>query len=399
MEPIELPVLQEPHPKRKRILLQITGALLLIAIIVFLYWLIWARFNEYTDDAYVSGNLVYVTPQVSGIVTQIYADNTQRVHKNQILFELDKTDFIIALEKSKAELAETVRDVAQLFIQARQKQALILAAKAEFTKNGEDFERRVALIESGGVSAEDLSHSEAALISSYFILISREQDFFSSCAQIDNTTVESHPKVREAIEKLKHAWIELKRCTLKAPTDGLIAQRSAQVGQRVNPAEPLLAVIPLDQMWVEANFKEDQIGKMQIGQVAKVTTDTYGSSVPFHGEIVGIGGGTGSVFSVLPPQNATGNWIKIVQRVPVRIKLKEEEIKTNPLRLGLSLEVNVDIHTIGASSIPAIASESSLYETNIFKGEEDGSQKLIESILFANLPMYQPGATEEKEAP
>ena len=392
MEPLEE---KKTHPKRARILLQITGLFLLIALTCFLYWWIWARFNEYTDDAYVSGNLIYITPQVSGIVTQIYADDTQRVRKNQLLFELDKTDFVIALEKSKANLAETIRDVAQLFIQAKQKQALILAAKAEFTKNGEDFERRASLINSGGVSAEDLSHAEAALITSYFLLISKEQDFFSSCAQIEGTTVENHPKVLKAMEELKNAWVQLKRCTLRAPTDGLLAQRSAQVGQRVNPAEPLLAIIPLDQMWVEANFKEDQIGKMQIGQMANITTDTYGTSVPFQGKIVGIGGGTGSVFSVLPPQNATGNWIKIVQRVPVRIQLKEEEIKINPLRLGLSLEVTVDIHSIKASAIPSIAPEASLYETNIFANEENGVRELIESILLANLP----GVKEDKEAP
>lgn len=377
-----------PHPKRTKILLLMTLIFGIIAISFLFYWWKWGRFDEYTDDAYVTGNLVYVTPQVSGIVTSIYADNTWFVEKEQVLIQLDPTDFVIALDQSKADLAQTVRQVAKLFAQTRQSKAQIRVAKSTFIKTAEDYERREALIASGSVSQEDLTHSIAAMTSAYFRLIAAEQNYLSLLAQVENTTIETHPLVKQAIQKLKTTWIDLKRTTIKAPTNGIIAQRKAQVGERVNPSEPLLAVVPVNEIWIEANYKEDQIGHMQIGQRATIRTDIYGRSIVYDGEIVGIGGGTGSVFSLLPPQNATGNWIKIVQRVPVRISLPIEKILDHPLRLGLSAEVHVDIHPLENPAPAQTALTTALYTTAIFADEENGVEDIINTILQENLPSF-----------
>jgi membrane fusion protein, multidrug efflux system len=384
MEPLE----KKPHLSRKKTLILVTIGLLVVGGFLFLYWLLWARFEEYTDDAYVSGNLLYVTPQVSAAITKVYVDDTQFVEKDHLLLELDPTDFLLLLEENKQNLAQTVRDVSQLFMQTKQKKAFCLAAKAEFLKAVEDFERRNALVVSGSVSQEDFTHAERALQNTYFTFISAEQEYFSFLAQTENTTIAEHPRVLFAKEKCKNALIALKRCKIYAPSSGIVAMRTGQVGQKAKVPEPLLAIIPLDQMWIDANFREDQIGHMQIGQKAKVTTDTYGRSCVFRGVVAGIGGGTGSVFSILPPQNATGNWIKIVQRVPVRIQIIPQECIEHPLRLGLSAEIRVDVHSIDGSSIPSPAAPSALYETDIFDGEEEGAEEMIEKIILENLPSF-----------
>ena len=386
MEPTTETPPPKPHPKRKVFLWGMTGLFLLIALALFLFWFIWGRFYEYTNDAYVSGNLVYVTPQVSGIVTSIYIDDTQLVDQGHLLIELDKTDFYIALEKSKAHLANEIRSVAKLFLEEKQALALIEVAKAELTTCSQDFERRTSLVDTGGVSNEDFDHARNKLTAAIFTLAAAEATHDSFLVQIDKTSIINHPRVQKAEEELKYAWIELKRTTLKAPASGLIAERTVQVGQRVKAGEPLFAIIPLDQMWVDANFKEVQIGKMQIGQPVSLYSDVYGHSVEYHGHIQGIGGGTGSVFSVLPPQNATGNWIKIVQRVPIRISIDPQEIIHSPLRLGLSMEATVDIHSTEASSIPHILPIHPIYQTEIFSKEEEGVQAIIEKIFKENLP-------------
>lgn len=374
-----------PHPKRKVILISMTLGLIIIALALFFYWWIWGRFDEYTDDAYVSGNLVYVTPQISGIVTNIYADDTWYVEEGQVLIELDKTDYIIALDKSKANLAQTIRQIAGLFAEANQKKAQIQVAKAIFIKDAEDFERRSTLVTAGSISKEDFSHASAALMNSYFSLIAAEQDYFSLKTQIEHTTVKTHPLVEKAIQEVKKNWIDLNRCTIKAPTKGLMAQRRAQIGERIEPAESILAIVPLEEIWVEANFKEDQIGSMQIGQKAKIKTDIYGKKVIYEGEVIGMGAGTGSVFSLLPPQNATGNWIKIVQRVPIRISLDPEQILNHPLRLGLSTEVHVNIHSLKNPVNSKEPLSSPLYTTKIFANEEKGSEALIDTIFTENI--------------
>ncbi len=375
-------------PKKAKILLLLTGSLLIIGTALFIYWYLWGRFTEFTDDAYVSGNLVYVTPQVTGIVTDIYIDDTDYVVEGTPLVDLDRTDFLIALEKSKAELADKVRSVAQLFTTAQELEAKIEIKKAAFIQSAQDFERRLKLVDRGSVSKEDFDHAEKTLSASYYALVAAEEAFFTLFAQIENTTVSTHPWVELAKQKVKDAWIHLKRCTLYAPVTGLVAKKTVQVGERIDAASPVLAVVPLDQIWVDANFKEVQIGKMQIGQKADITADIYGNGVKYQGTIIGIAGGTGSVFSLLPPQNATGNWIKIVQRLPIRIALNPLEIAEHPLRLGLSAEVRVDIHNIGGSVIPSLRENKTLYHTDVFASEEAGVEEIIAQIIRENTPSF-----------
>lgn len=366
---------------------------ILITILVFLflgaawltYWLVWGRFHEYTDDAYVDGNNVILTPQIPGIVVSFSALDADFVPEGRVLVELDRTDATISLDKSIADLGNTVREVMRLFEQVKQYQAMIAMKKAEFVKSAQDYEHRKHLIDEGGVSLEDFEHSEAALQASYADLIATEHLYIATLSQVENTTVENHPLVEQMKNRLRDAFVFYQRCTIKAPVSGIVAQRTVQVGERVNPGQPLMALVPLDQMWVTANYKEVQLSKMRVGQPAKIHSDIYGREVLYEGKIAGIGGGTGSVFSVLPPQNATGNWIKIVQRVPVRIILDQEQVKNFPLRLGLSMEVTVDIHDTEKPFFPSIRPAKPLFTTDVFATQEAGAEELIAEIIAANL--------------
>lgn len=389
---------QPRNAKAKKVLMHSLAIIALIGAAYFCYYWFYSRFYEYTNDAYVGGNMVFVTPQVPGVVTTITADNTDYVTKGRVLVELDKTDATLTLSKASADLGNAVRDVVALFEKVEQLRADIARNKAIFIRCAQDFEHRQGLIDEGAVSTEDLEHAAASLQTSYADLVSTEHQYISAIAQIENTTVETHPKVLFAKEKLKEAYVNLNRCTILAPVAGLIAQRNVQVGKQVKVSEPMLAIIPLEQVWVDANFKEVQLSKMRIGQPVEVFADLWGSDVLFHGTVIGIGGGTGSVFSVLPPQNATGNWIKIVQRIPVRIALPPEEIKNNPLRLGMSMEVTVDIRNTELSEIPPAKPAEPIYETDVLGHQERGVQELIDQIINANLsPTFLENRPNEKE--
>ena len=271
-----------------------------------------------------------------------------------------------------------------LFQTAEENKADIEVRKAEFSRAVQDFDNRQGLVEFGGVSKEDFEHAEAALLSSYASLVLAEYKYLASLAQVENTTVDTHPLVQKAKEMVRETWVNLQRCDIEAPVHGIVGQRRAQVGEWVNKGDPLLAVIPFDQMWVDANFKEVQLTNIRLGQPVKMTSDIYGGDVVFHGTVIGINGGTGSVFSVLPPQNATGNWIKIVQRLAVRICLDPEEIKRHPLRLGLSMEVTVDIHDVEGNFVPEEKPCQAIYETDVFENQERGSEEIIQEIIRQN---------------
>jgi len=382
----------EPLPNkrnRNKVLLLVTLVICLIGAAYFIYWFTYGRFHEYTDDAYVNGNMVMITAQVPGIVTTIYVQDTDYVMKDTPLVQLDTTDHQINLEKAKQDLAETVRKVAKLFADAKQLSAEIEEKKAIFIKNALDYERRALLAPSGSVSKEDFEHATSDMASTYFSLIGTEQAYFGVMAQIDNTTIETHPMVERAVQMVREAWIMLRRCTLYAPVTGIVAQRSIQVGKWVEPTQALLSVIPLDQMWIDANFKEVQISRMRVGQSVKLRADMYGGSVDFTGTITGVGGGTGSIFSVLPPQNATGNWIKIVQRIPVRIDIPLKALEEHPLRLGLSMEATVDTtDTAGTMSPPVRPIDQPRFITDIFANEEDGVDQVIEDIILSNMSIF-----------
>ena len=391
MEVPPLPQTQQPqsephHSKRKPVMWTLVAILLVIAIAVLIWWWFWLRFEESTDDAYVNGNMVVLTPQVPGIVTSISVDDTNYVSKGRIIVELDRTDAEIALGESVSNLAETVREVVSLFEKVDELQAEKEMRKAELIKKGQDFAHRQALVEEGGVSKEDYEHSEADFISAFASVIMVDHQLRAAIAQVENCTVETHPLVEKAKESVRQMWVNLQRCTISAPVDGMVAQKKVQVGEWVNPGDFLLEIIPFGQMWVDANFKETQLRHMRIGQDVELRADLYGRGTIFHGKIVGIPGGTGSVFSVLPPQNATGNWIKIVQRLPVRIALDPKEMQESPLRLGLSMDVTVDTHNIEGLVIAAQKPmEPLLYETDVFEEQESGAEPLIAETIEANL--------------
>jgi membrane fusion protein (multidrug efflux system) len=374
-----------PNPrKKKRILWAMAFGFLAVGLILFLFWLFYFRFEESTTDAYVGGNQIVITPQIPGYIAAIYADDHDMVKEGQLLIELDPIDATLALDKAKSALAETTREVVRLFQKVGELKAAREKAKAELVRRGQDYTHRKALIDCGSISKEDLEHAEAAFVAAFAETLMVEYALREALAQIENTTVGTHPRVLAAAEEVKQSFVNLKRCTLYAPAEGQIARRMAQVGEAINPQSPLMAVIPFDEMWVEANFKEVQLKKMRLGQSVKMHSDLYGREQIFEGKVIGISAGTGSVFSVLPPQNATGNWIKIVQRLPVRVSLHPEQIKHFPLRLGLSMHVKVDLHEQTGKMVPDPVAEEPLYTTDIFEQQLDDADILVQEIIEAN---------------
>ncbi len=374
----------EANPKGRKILFYVTAGFLFIGVAVFLYWLLVLRFEEYTDDAYVGGNMVEITPQVAGIVTAINVDNTDYVEEGQVLIRLDRTDQKLAFEASKNDLADTVRSVVQMFIRVEELEADLEQKDADLYKAQKDYENRVNLVDIGGVSREEFEHVEADFVAAQANRKEAYHALQSAYAEVQNTTVSTHPLVLGAADRVKEAYVNLRRCDILAPVTGYVAQRKVQLGEWVNLAEPLMAVIPLDELWVDANFKETKLSHMRIGQSVKLTADMYGGSVVFHGKVVGMNPGTGSVFSALPPQNATGNWIKIVQRVPVRVSLDAEQLKKFPLWLGLSMEVTVDIHDTSGERLAEVPRTSPLYKTPIYKRQEKGAKRIVERVIREN---------------
>ena len=311
--------------KRKKVALGFLIVFLVLMIAFFFFWLLYLRFIEYTDDAYVEGNQVFITPLRPGFVTAIHSDDTYLVQKGQLLIDLDKTDSLIALNQAEKNLAQVVREVCQMFHQVFVYRAEIEVKKAEYIKTAQDYEHRKAVIEEGGVSLEDFEHSIAFLSGSFYSLQMTELLYEKALSLVQGTAIINHPLVLEASDKVRDAWVQLYRCQIYSPVEGLVAQRKIQVGMWVDSGQPLMSVIPLDQIWVNANYKETQLKKMRIGQKVKITSDLYGRGTVFHGTIAGLPGAAGNAVSLLPPQNLSGNWIKIVQRLPVRVTLEPEE--------------------------------------------------------------------------
>lgn len=370
----------------------VIGSLLLIAL---LYWFFIWRFYKYTDDAYVEGNQIIITPLVPSFVKAIHTDDTFLIKKGQLIIELDDTDARIQLNRAEENLANTVREVCQLFHQVFVYKAEIEIKKALLIKTEQDFQHRDNVVLEGGVSLENYEHAVAALRESFFSLQMTEVLYFKSLSMVQGTSVRNHPLVQIACDKVLDAWVGLYRCKIYSPVEGLGAQRTIQVGKWVAPGDFLMSVIPLDQIWVNANFKETQLKKMRIGQPVKVTSDLYGRGVVFRGVILGIPGGAGNAFSLLPPQNLSGNWIKIVQRLPVRVGLPKEALLRYPLRIGLSMEATVDVHDEGGEMVPETTAGSPTYETPIYKLEEIGASNAIEKIFAENFdPNLEPYKTD-----
>ncbi len=348
------------------------------------YWFFVWKDKAYTDDAYVQGNQIILTPLRPGFVTNILTDDTFLVKKGDLLVELDETDAKIALESAKEILALKVREVCQAFHTVFAIKADIQAKKAEYIKAAQDYEHRLYVVSEGGVSIEDFEHAEAALRSSFFLLQKTEILLEQALSFVKGTSIKTHPEVLKAQDDVRQAFVDLYRCKIYSPAEGLIAQRSIQVGMWTPPGEGLLAIIPLDQIWVNANYKETQMKRMKIGQKVKITSDLYGEDVVFEGEIVGLPGGAGNAFSLLPPQNLSGNWIKIVQRLPVRVALKPEDLIKHPLRIGLSMKATTDLQGEGLL-VPKSSEGAPSYRTDIFQKEEQGDMLFIQEIIDKNI--------------
>ena len=376
-----------PAPSRRwRLLAAVGGGLLTIALAYGLYWAQVLRYHQTTDDAYVSGNVVQITPQISGTVVAIGADDTQFVKAGQSLVRLDRADAKVALDQAEAQLARTVRDVRNQFATSAQLGAGVEARQTELTRAQSDLERRVRLGASGAVSGEELQHARDAVKGAQADLAAARQQFAANRARIDGTTLQDHPEVRDAAAAVRNAYLTWARTDLPAPVAGFVARRNVQLGQRVAPGAPLMAVVPLDQVWVDANFKEPQLSRMRVGQPVTLSADLYGGHVVFHGKVAGFGAGTGSAFSLLPAQNATGNWIKIVQRVPVRVALDPREIAEHPLQIGLSMRADVDVRDGSGARLPQLASTATPWSTDVFGSSDAQADARVAAIISANQP-------------
>ena len=370
--------------KRKRLLLIVLGVFLLVGIAFGAHWYLFGRFSVSTDNAYVGGNVVQITPQVGGTVVAIGADDTQFVKAGQTLVQLDRADAEVALQQAESQLAKAVRDVRHLFAGSAQQRANVEQRRSDLAKTNEDLARRERLASSGAISGEEVQHARDNVKSARAALVAAQQQLAATYALVEGTTVQQHPDVLRAAASVKEAYIGYARTKLPAPVDGFVAKRNVQLGQRVMPGTPLMAVVPLQDVWVDANFKEAQLGDIRVGQPAKLTADLYGGRVEYHGKVVGLGAGTGAAFSLLPAQNATGNWIKIVQRVPVRIELDARELAEHPLQVGLSMDVEVDTHDTGGERLPQVTKPAVAYKTDVFGSLESRADARVKEIIAAN---------------
>jgi membrane fusion protein, multidrug efflux system len=371
--------------RRWRWLGSLFGVTLTGVAVYALYWAQVLRFHQTTDDAYVGGNVVQITPQISGTVVAIGADDTQFVKAGQPLVKLDQADAHVALDQAEAQLARTVRDVRNLFATTSQLEAAVQLRETDLAAAQSDLARRQRLGVSGAVSGEELQHAVDAVKAAQAGLLAARQQLVANRARVDGTTLEDHPQVRDAAAAVRNAYLTLSRTELPAPVSGFIARRNVQLGERVGPGTALMAVVPLDQVWVDANFKEPQLARMRLGQPVTLVADLYGSHVVYHGSVAGFGAGTGSAFSLLPAQNATGNWIKIVQRVPVRIALDAHEIAAHPLQIGLSMKVDVEVKGgVEGTRLPQLANSAPAWSTDVFGSGDALADARVRSIINAN---------------
>ena len=391
-----IPAINGNPAARKKWLLVLTLVFAAAAIAYAVYWYVNGRHSEYSDDAYVAANIVQITPQLAGTVVAIAVNETDYVRAGEVVVRLDSTNSEVALQEAEAQLAQAVREVRTLY-SANQSLAAILAqhraeleqAHAEMSNVLADYSRRQPLVATGAVSVEDLQHAKTALdaarshvLALTAALDTAQQQLLGNQALTSGIDVRNHPRVLAAAARVKMAYLDLKRAAILAPVDGYVGRRAVQLGQRVAIGAPLLTIIPLGQIWVDANFKEAQLRRIRIGQPVALTSDVYGRKVDYHGRVAGIGSGTGAAFALLPAQNATGNWIKVVQRVPVRITLDAKEVAAHPLRVGMSMEATVELSGNGAMLADASSTAS---RTDVYRGGGHAAEELIAGLIDRNL--------------
>ena len=389
----------EKATARRRGLTLIAAAVALAGVA----WGGWHWFNgrhfQSTDNAYVAGNVVQITPQVGGTVVAIHADDTDFVRAGQPLVTLDAADARVALEQAEAQLGQTVREVRILYAnngtlkaQVSTREADMARIQSELARAQDDVNRRAPLVAGGAVGKEEFQHANAQLTSAKSavaaaqsaVVAAREQ-LAASQTQTEGTTVAQHPNVQRAAARVREAHLALQRVNLVAPMDGTIAKRGVQIGQRIQAGAPLMALVAMNQLWVDANFKEGQLQNLRIGQPVALEADVYGKKVTFHGQVAGLGAGTGAAFALLPAQNATGNWIKVVQRVPVRITLDAKELAAHPLRVGLSMEVTVDTADQSGKTLADAPRSAPAAATAVFEAQARAADAEVQRVLAASL--------------
>ncbi|WP_374255511.1 HlyD family efflux transporter periplasmic adaptor subunit [Aquabacterium sp.] len=355
---------------RNNRLMGLAGVVAVTAMAVGAYWTMYASHFVSTDNAYTAAEVAQITPAVGGIVADVKAKDTQVVKKGEVLVTLDPTDAKLALAQAQADLDRALRRVksyvatdANLSAQISAREAdekraaaQLAAAQSDFERASIDLKRREALLASGSVSGDEVTRAKNAFAAASAQLDAAKAASTQAAANlrsakaaqeanaslIANTTPDTNPEVLLARARMEQAKVDLDRTVIRAPLDGVVAKRMVQLGQKVQPGMPLMAVVPVADMYVDANFKEVQLTKVRVGQPVKLHADLYGKDVTYHGVVEGFSGGSGAAFSAIPAQNATGNWIKVVQRLPVRVKLDAAELQAHPLKVGLSMSAEID---------------------------------------------------------
>lgn len=376
--------------KRRRALTLLGLVVLLAAVGAAVWYFLVGEWNETTDDAYVAGDIAQISTQIPGTLTSVKVRDGDKVQAGDVLAELDPVDTQVALAQAKAALANAVRQSHGLYNQASSAESDLAARKQALTIARNDYERRATLAKTGAVSAEEVGHSRQALEAAQAAYTAAREQYDARRVLVAGTQLSTQPAVEVAAAQLRAAYLNSQRNAVLSPLTGYVARRTAQVGQRVQPGQAMMAVVPLQDVWIDANFKETQLRKMRIGQPATIETDVYGSKVQYKGKVSSLGVGTGSVFALLPAQNATGNWIKIVQRIPVRITLDEpQQLQKYPLRLGMSTSVDVDIHNQSGPLLAQQPTTAPAQSTDVYARYNQQADALIQQVIQEN----RPGAT------
>jgi membrane fusion protein (multidrug efflux system) len=376
---------QKHRQHRGRRLLLVTAAGLAVGLVYLAYWRSYGGRYIVTNDAYVTGNLAPLKAQTRGAVVDVRADDTQFVHQGDVLVRLDGLEAQVAFERAAANLADSVRQIETQFSQAETLRQKLAAKEARLQRSRRDLARYHSVAADGAVSAQQIEDSVFQVREQEAEVRQAHAELSGAEALIRNTTPADNPKVLQAIAAFKQAYLDKVRQEIVAPVSGFVAKRSIQPGEQVRPETPLMAIVPLDYLWIEANFLENELAHVQPGQPVEITVDLYGSDVVYHGEVLGLGAGTGSVFSLMPPDNATGNYIHIVERVPVRIGLRPEELRAKPLRPGLSAVVRIDTSHPDRSVLqPLTTTPEAAYKTEVYNRQLDGADALIDKIIEAN---------------
>lgn len=365
-------------------MMMLTGIFILAGAAYAVHWFSAGRYNITTDNAYVSGNIIQVTPLTSGSVTEVLVNDTDFVKSGTVLVRLDRSDAETALEQAEAELARTVRQVKTLYISDSRLETVVRQRETSLAKAKSDFARRAALEGTGAIAQEEIDHAAEAVRLAEQALDEAKEQLKTSRSLTERTVAESHPDVEKAAAQVRESYLALKRIEIIAPEDGYIARRSVQKGQWVNTGAPLMALVPLNQIWVDANFKETQLRNMRIGQPVELSSDLLGSKIKYHGVIQGFSAGTGSAFSLLPAQNATGNWIKVVQRLAVRVALDKKEIEANPLQIGLSMEARVNVRDNGGKRLTDGVSVKDVSAASPYDTWKKEADALVSGIISGN---------------